>query len=92
LSICLDRVVIDGYLSGLPRPEQVVPFFRQVVGAPVVSKELLSQRTAGYQKWVEAFAKNHNVPIECAEKVVRNEDDVQPWLRRMVISQVEYCG
>src|SRR5215831_11812528 len=41
---CFDRIVIHGYLSGLSRPEQVVYFFRHVVGAPVVSKELLADR------------------------------------------------
>jgi hypothetical protein len=81
---CFDRIVIHGYLSGLSRPEQVVYFFRQIVGAPVVSKELLSQRTADYQKWVEAFARNHDIPIEWAEKGVRKEDHVQSWLRKMV--------
>jgi hypothetical protein len=81
---CFDRIVIHGYLSGLSRPEQVVYFFRHVVGAPVVSKELLSQRTADYQKWVEAFARNHDIPIEWAEKGVRKEDHVQSWLRKMV--------
>src|ERR1700738_323509 len=81
---CFDRIVIHGYLSGLSRPEQVVFFFRQVVGAPVVSKELLSQRTTDYQNWVEAFARNHDIPIQWAEKGVRKEDFVQPWLRRMV--------
>jgi hypothetical protein len=49
-----------------------------------VSKELLSQRTADYQKWVNAFARNHDVPIQWAEKGVRKEDFVRPWLRRMV--------
>ena len=29
---CFDRIVIHGYLSGLSRPEQVVYFFRDVVG------------------------------------------------------------
>ena len=29
---CFDRVVINGYLSGLSRPEQVVFFFREVLG------------------------------------------------------------
>jgi hypothetical protein len=29
---CFDRIVIHGYLSGLSRPEQVVYFFRQVLG------------------------------------------------------------
>ena len=48
---CFDRIVIYGYLSGLSRPERVVNFFRQVVGVPVVSKEILSQRTADYQNW-----------------------------------------
>ena len=80
---CFDRIVIYGCLSGLSRPEQVVHFFRQVVGVPVVSKEVLSQRTADYQAWVEAFARNHRLPIEWAEKGVRKEDHVMPWQRRM---------
>jgi hypothetical protein len=37
---CFDRVVIHGYLSGLSRPGQVVHFFQQVVGEPVVGKEV----------------------------------------------------
>src|ERR1700690_3029730 len=80
---CFDRIVIHGYLSALSRPEQVVHFFRQVLGIPVVSKEILSQRTADYQNWVEAFARNHHTPIAWAEKGVRKEDHVLPWRRRM---------
>ena len=80
---CFDRIVIYGYLSGLSRPEQVVYFFHRIVGIPVVSKEILSQRTADYQAWVEAFARNHRLPIEWAEKGVRKEDQVLPWQRRM---------
>src|SRR6516164_2158035 len=79
---CFDRIVIYGYLSGLSRPEQVVHFFRNVVGVPAVSKEVLSQRTADYQAWVEAFARNHRLPIEWAEKGVRKEDHVLPWQHR----------
>jgi hypothetical protein len=79
---CFDRIVIHGYLSSLSRPEQVVHFFRQVVGVPAVSKEVLSRRTADYQNWVEAFARNHGLPIEWAEKGVRKEDHVLPHLRR----------
>src|ERR1700704_2140618 len=81
---CFDRIVIHGYLSGLSRPEQVVHFFRKVVGIPVLSREILSQRTADYQNWVEAFARNHHIPIEWAEKGVRKEHHVLPWQRRMV--------
>src|SRR6202171_3793448 len=81
---CFDRIVISGYLSGLSRPEQVVYFFRQVLGIAVGSKEVLSQRTNDYRNWVEAFARDHKVPIEWAGKGVRKEDYVLPALRRMV--------
>jgi hypothetical protein len=81
---CFDRIVIHGYLSALSRPEQVVHFFRQVLGIPVVSKEVLSQRTTDYQNWVEAFARNQQIPIEWAETGVRKEDYVLPGLRRLI--------
>jgi hypothetical protein len=80
---CFDRVVINGYLSGLSRPGQVVHFFQNVVGEPVIGKEVLSRRTNEYQAWVEAFARNHGIAIEWAEPKVRKEDYVRPALRRM---------
>jgi len=80
---CFDRIVIHGYLSGLSRPEQVVHFVRQVLGIPVVSKEVLRQRTDDYRKWVEAYARNQKIPIEWAEKGLRKEDYVLPALHRM---------
>ena len=80
---CFDRLVIHGYLSGLSRPEQVVYFFREVVGVPMITKEVLSQRTNAYQNWVEAYAHNHQIPIEWAEKGVRKKDDLEPPRRRM---------
>jgi len=81
---CFDRIMIQGYLSGLSRPEQVVYFVRQVLGLPVVSKEVLSQRTHDYQDWVEAYARNHNLPIEWAEKGVRKEVECTLGLRHGV--------
>jgi len=80
---CFDRIVIHGYLSGLSRPEQVVYFFRDVVGVPVVDKTVLSKRTGEYRGWVEAFARNHKIPMEWAPKGVRKEDYVRPHLRRV---------
>ena len=77
---CFDRI---GYLSGLSRPEQVVYFFRHVLGIPVVSKEILFQRTNDYRGWVEAYARNHKIPMEWAEKGTRKEDYVLPALRSM---------
>jgi len=80
---CFDRIVIHGYLSGLSRPEQVVHFVHHVLGIPVVSKEVLSRRTEDYRVWVEAYARNHKIPMEWAEKGLRKEDHVLPALRRM---------
>ncbi|HKN26863.1 MAG TPA: hypothetical protein VJY34_02870, partial [Roseiarcus sp.] len=71
---CFDRIVIHGYLTALSRPELVVHFFRDIVGVAEVSKEVLSQRTNDYQRWVEAYARNHSIPIEWAEKGVHKED------------------
>ena len=80
---CFDRIVIHGYLTALSRPELVVNFFRNIVGVAEVSKEVLGQRTNDYQSWVEAYARNHSIPIEWAEKGVRKEDQVLPWHNRM---------
>src|SRR5665213_2436499 len=80
---CFDRVVIHGYLSGLSRPGQVVHFFHDVVGEPVIDKAVLSRRTNEYQGWVEAYARNRGIPIEWAEPKVRKEDYVRPAQRRM---------
>src|SRR5262245_48279546 len=80
---CFDRIVINGYLSGLSRPEQVVYFFQRVAGVPVVDKAALGQRTKDYQNWVDAYARNHDIPVEWAQKDVRKKDDLLPWLRHL---------
>jgi hypothetical protein len=79
---CFDRIVILGYLPFLTRLGNIVHFFRGVHGAGAITKEVLRQRTIEYNRWVEAFARNHHLPIEWAEKGVRKEDYVRPWLRR----------
>ncbi len=68
---CFDRIVINSYLNALSQPEQVVHFVREVLAIPVVSKEVLSQRTNDYQNCVEAYGHNHKIPAECARKGVR---------------------
>lgn len=80
---CFDRVVINGYLSGLSRPENIVYFFREVQGVPCITKAVLSKRTSDYQIWIKAFAHNHKVPIEWAEKGVRKEEAMRPYLTAM---------
>lgn len=84
---CFDRIVIRGYLSMLSRPEHIVYFFRDVLGIPCITKEVLVRRTVDYQNWVESYARNHGIPIEWAEKDVRKEDRVRPFLRSAKRSQ-----
>src|SRR6266404_6349206 len=79
---CFDRIVILGHLPLLTRPENIVHFFRDVHGVGAITKEVLRQRTTEYNQWVEAFGRNHGIPIEWAEKGVRKEDYVRPRLGR----------
>jgi hypothetical protein len=80
---CFDRIVILGHLPLLTRPENIVHFFRDIHQVKTISKEVLRQRTDDYHRWVEAFAKKRKIPMEWAEKGVRKEDYVRPYLRRM---------
>jgi hypothetical protein len=79
---CFDRIVINGYLSLLSRENQVAYFFREVNGVPKLTQEVLRQRTQDYQRWVESYACNHQIPLEWAEAKVRKEDYVRPALEQ----------
>ena len=81
---CFDRIVINGYISMLSRPENVVYFFRNILDQPCISKEALGMRTKDYNKWVDSYARNHGIPLEWAEKKVRKEDYVRPNLKGAV--------
>ena len=59
-------------------------FFRQVCQKPKVTKEVLTERTRAYQAWVAAYARNHHLPLEWAQKGQRKEDLVRPRQRRMI--------
>jgi len=85
---CFDRIVIQGYLPLLTRPEHIVHFFRDVHGIYPITKQVLSKRTDEYQRWVEAFARNHRIPIqwpagEMKKKGIKKEDYVRPWVLSM---------
>jgi hypothetical protein len=80
---CFDRIVINGYISMLSRPENVVYFFQNVLGQSCITKEILGSRTKHYNQWVEAYAHNHGIAFEWAEKGVRKEDYVRPQLKAM---------
>jgi hypothetical protein len=75
-----DRIVINGYLDYLRHEANVVHFFRDILKKPVLSKAVLRERTAHYVKWIEAFARNHKVPLHWVPRIkgkpVRHEEVV----------------
>src|SRR5438309_3042032 len=74
---CFDRIVIQGYLPLLTRPEHVVHFFRDVHGQYPITPQVLAKRTLEYRGWVEGYARNHKIPVLKAEKGVSKEDLVR---------------
>src|SRR5438876_3884369 len=80
---CWDRIVLNGYLDRLQRPENVVYFFREVVGAPSVTPEVLASRTGPYRAWLSRYAEAAGIPLLAAPKGVRKEPVVAPYYRRL---------
>src|SRR6266436_1552099 len=80
---CFDRIVIQGYLPLLTRPEHIVHFFRDVHGLYPITPQVLAQRTGEYRGWVQGYARNHKIPVMKAEKGVSQEDGVRPHLQRI---------
>jgi hypothetical protein len=82
---CFDRIVVQGYLPLLTRPEHIVHFFRDVHHVYPITKDALAKRTQEYQQWVNAFARNHRIAIEWADdkalkaKGLKREDYVRPY-------------
>jgi hypothetical protein len=82
-----DRIVLNGYLDRLQRPENIIYFFRDVVGAPSVTPAVLMSRTAPYRAWVARYAEEQGVPFVPAPKGVRKEELVAPYYRRFKQSE-----
>jgi hypothetical protein len=55
-----------------------------------ITQDALRTRTKEYQQWVEAFARNHRIPIEWPDdkklkaKGLKREDYVRPYCERMI--------
>lgn len=52
-----DRIVLRGDYERLPRPENIVYFFRDVMGVPCITPKVLAERTERYRKWVAGYAR-----------------------------------
>ena len=87
---CFDRIVIQGYLPLLTRPEHIVHFFRDVQGIYPITKEVLTKRTREYQQWVEAFARNHHIPIQWSDPNMKKSSS-RAW-SRVPRTITPFCG
>ncbi len=77
-----DRIVLNGYLERLQRPENISYFFREVVGVAAVTPEVLMSRTAPYRARVARYAAEQAIPLVAAPKGERKEDVVAPHYRQ----------
>lgn len=73
-----DRIVIRGYLSSLTNCNNIVYFFKEVLGIKRIDKEALSKKTKEYKEWVESYAQKNRIPIEWAEKGKRKDKFLKP--------------
>ena len=76
---CLDRIVLNGYLTGLQRPGQLVHFFHDVVGIECIEPPVLAGRTTAYRHWMEQYTAGRGIPVLAAPKGVRKEELVRPY-------------
>src|SRR5207302_9372253 len=67
----------------LTRPENLRYYCPDVRRSGAIAKEELRNRPDGYHRWVEAFARKRQIPMEWTEKGVRKEEYVRPYLQRM---------
>jgi hypothetical protein len=92
---CWDRIVINGYIDRLQRPENLVYFFQEVVGIDCLEPAVLEQRTNAYKAWVRRITEDQGIPVLAAPpappKGVRKEDFVQPFYRRLKGDQGIAC-
>lgn len=84
---CWDRIVLNGYLERLQRPEYLVHFFRDVVGIACIEPAVLEQRTNAYKAWVRHITDEQGIPVlqtpPAPPKGVRKDEFVQPYYRRL---------
>ena len=83
---CFDRIVIHSFSSAPchgPSRWCMLSFRQSRRRSRGQQGDLRASARPTTRNWVEAFARNHHTPIKWAERGVRKEDYVLPWLRRM---------
>jgi len=88
---CWDRIVLNGYIDRLQRPENLIYFFHEIVGVACIEPSVLEQRTNAYKTWVRRMADEYAIPVLPAPSGVRKEEVVEPYYRRLRQRQGVAC-
>ena len=88
---CWDRIVLNGYLERLQRPEYLVHFFHDVLGIACIEPAVLEQRTNAYKAWVRRITDEQGIPVLSATRGTRKEELVAPYYRRLKGAQGVAC-
>jgi hypothetical protein len=80
---CWDRIVLSGYIERLQRPENLIYFFRSIVGIDAIEPAVLEQRTNAYKAWVRRVTEEQDIPVVAAPRGVKKEELVEPYYRRL---------
>ncbi len=88
---CWDRIVLNGYIERLQRPENLIYFFHDVVGVSCIEPAVLEQRTNAYKAWVRRITEEQGIPILAAPRGVRKEELVEPYYRRLKSAEGVAC-
>ena len=71
---CLDRIYLNGYISTLQTPGQLVNFLIRHRGHKIPSPVLLGRITQAFVRAVKSFARKHNIPLVHFERGQRKDD------------------
>ena len=71
---CLDRIYLNGYISTLQTPGQLVNFLIRHRGHKIPSPVLLGRITQAFVRAVKSFARKHNIPLVHFERGQRRDD------------------
>src|SRR6266705_1852711 len=88
---CWDRIVLNGYLERLQRPENLIHFFHDVVGIQAIEPAVLEQRTTAYKAWMRRITDELGIPVVTAPHGVKKEELVEPYYRRLKDGQGVAC-
>ncbi len=75
---CLDRLYLNGYISGLATPGGLVLFMREQLGKPIPSLVVLGQVTEKFREAVKEKAERERIPIHQFDHKERKDDVGNP--------------